>query len=322
MNDHPTSLDLNRLEFVRPIGTKFVAQCPACAADGHDNKGEHLAIYPNGAYGCVVHPGDKDHNRKIFALAGIRGARTSYRPQKPHGPQELNEGRKNASIEAARSKRGTIVTRYPWSIAEMLNDSPQKLYNSASLLQTDPRHFLASLFAPDALLWTGETHHSGCSGRYAHHWRTCREWCACPVGGRCGPMVSPAIWKPGTVSRAQSEIASASYLVLDFDGFDGVPPPKLGPHLAASLATIRWLRDVEGWQLAAILWTGNKSLHAWFHTPPRDAVEHLHPMALALGMDPTLIGHPEHPCRLPGHSHAKTGFISRVLWLQATPYRP
>jgi hypothetical protein len=32
-----------------------------------------------------------------------------------------------------------------------------------------------------------------------------------------------------------------------------------------------------------------------------------------------LIGHPGHPCRLPGQRHTKTGGISRVLWLALRP---
>lgn len=50
----------------------LTSQCPACAHEGHDLKGRnHLRVYPNGAFNCIVHSGDKDHNRIIRAL--IRG---------------------------------------------------------------------------------------------------------------------------------------------------------------------------------------------------------------------------------------------------------
>ncbi len=57
-------LDLNKLLNVkRPGGGKTTAQCPACAADGGDAKKEHLVIYADGRFGCVVQPKDKDHNK-------------------------------------------------------------------------------------------------------------------------------------------------------------------------------------------------------------------------------------------------------------------
>jgi hypothetical protein len=42
----------------------------------------------------------------------------------------------------------------------------------------------------------------------------------------------------------------------------------------------------------------------------------LRPVLDPFGIDGSLIGHPEHPCRLPGQVHAKTGKMSRVLWLR------
>ena len=132
-------------------------------------------------------------------------------------------------------------------------------------------------------------------------------------------MVSPAIWKLGTVSRIGANVASCPYVVLDFDGFDGIAPKtpsEIKAHVAASLALIRWLREGLHWELAAMIWTGSKSIHAWFHSPPQDVLKSLKDTASQLGMDAGLIDHPEHPCRLPGQYHAKTGKCSKVIWLQ------
>ena len=131
-------------------------------------------------------------------------------------------------------------------------------------------------------------------------------------------MTAPAAWKAGTHSRNASNVVTARYTVLDFDGFDGikpVTPDELSRHILDSLALIRWLREVMDWHLAAILWTGSKSLHAWFHTPSSGVLASLLPVAKSFGMDAGLIGRPEHPCRLPGQRHAVTGKVSRVLWL-------
>jgi hypothetical protein len=65
------SLDVAKLEKVRELAGGIVqARCPACAEGGHDRKGEHLRIYPDGRFGCCVHPKDSDHRKRIWSLAG------------------------------------------------------------------------------------------------------------------------------------------------------------------------------------------------------------------------------------------------------------
>jgi hypothetical protein len=132
-------------------------------------------------------------------------------------------------------------------------------------------------------------------------------------------MTTPAVWKPGTVSRIGENVQSSPYVVCDFDGFDDRKPEtkdEINRHFHDSLALIRWLREGLRWELAAMVWTGSKSIHAWFRTPPPAAIQSLRNTAAALGIDAGLVGHPEHPCRLPGQIHAKTGRVSQVLWLQ------
>ena len=58
----------------RPDGS-LTARCPACAGTGNDNKGEHLIIFPDGRFGCAAHPGDHDHRKMIFKLAGTPASR-------------------------------------------------------------------------------------------------------------------------------------------------------------------------------------------------------------------------------------------------------
>src|SRR5690606_21123599 len=69
------SLDFSKLEKMRDLGDGKIARCPACAEGGQDRKGEHLRIYSDGKFGCCVHPGDSEHRKRIYALAGQRGKR-------------------------------------------------------------------------------------------------------------------------------------------------------------------------------------------------------------------------------------------------------
>jgi hypothetical protein len=67
------SLDVAKLEKVRELtGGMVQARCPACAEDGNDRTGEHLRIYPDGKFGCCVHPKDGEHRKRIWALAGCK----------------------------------------------------------------------------------------------------------------------------------------------------------------------------------------------------------------------------------------------------------
>jgi len=69
------ALNITVLEKVQRRGDgSIVARCPACAQDGHDSKGDHLIVYPDGRYGCVANPRDKQHNKLIMQLAGTRSA--------------------------------------------------------------------------------------------------------------------------------------------------------------------------------------------------------------------------------------------------------
>ena len=67
------SLDVSKLRNVHELAGDIVqAGCPACAEGGHDRAGNHLRIYPDGRFGCCVHPKDGEHRKRIFALVGVR----------------------------------------------------------------------------------------------------------------------------------------------------------------------------------------------------------------------------------------------------------
>jgi hypothetical protein len=312
-------LDLSRLEKVRSSGGKIIARCPACAEGGADRKGNHLCIFPSDKFGCAAVSGDAEHQRRIVALVGILGEcerdperERLWREQR--ASEELRARQRQCLLFAIRQKRQRIIARHLWAPEDVWEDSPQRI--DCALVESDPRHFLSSLLPAEANVWTGSVTQSG--KRHADRWRSVAAWHEASLD-EIGPMTTPTLWKPETVSRIAENAHAAPYVVCDFDGFDGQKPEtpaEIEQHRRDSLALIRWLREGLRWQLAAILWTGSKSLHAWFHTPPDDVLLSLRDTAPALGIDVGLIGRAEHPCRLPGQFHEKTGGMSRVLWLQ------
>lgn len=65
-----SELVMSRLHRVQRVSDGWTAQCPCCAAQGHDKTGNHLRIWAaNGAFNCVVGSGDdevgREHNRAI-----------------------------------------------------------------------------------------------------------------------------------------------------------------------------------------------------------------------------------------------------------------
>ncbi len=315
-----STIDFPRLEKVRRLASgDVISACPACREIGKDTKGDNFRVFSSGAFHCIAFPNDKEHNSRIFALVGVKGEHVhdparDIEWRQARAKERLAEQQCNAFANKARECRSSLIARYPWTLAEVWEDSPQRI--DCDLVALDPRHFLASLFSSEDLIWTGEVFHSGTA--HASRWRYCRHWLETDRE-LIGPMVTPATWKKGIASRTAANVLASPFTVLDFDGFDGISPQtpyEMETHLSASLAIIRLLREKFRWQLAAILHTGNKSLHAWFHTPPLEVLASLKPVASSLGMDAGLIGRGEHPCRLPGHLHAKSGKPSRVLWLQ------
>jgi len=61
------TLDVNKLENVVERTGKIIARCPACALKGRDSQGNHLVIFDNGAFSCII--GDANHRKEIYQLA-------------------------------------------------------------------------------------------------------------------------------------------------------------------------------------------------------------------------------------------------------------
>lgn len=176
------------------------------------------------------------------------------------------------------------------------------IHRSPTSVPTDPdaqwRSFL-QLFAADAYLWIGaEVWESGNEGRYQHCWRTRDQWLRCPsVPGR---YICPAIFMPGTTSRANSAVTARPFLVVESDVLNKA---EIG-------AVFLWLAD--SLSLRAIVDTAGKSLHGWFVCPDEDTLADLKIILPAFGCDPALFK-PCQPVRLPGA--LRDGRFQRLLYL-------
>jgi hypothetical protein len=66
-----SALDLGKLTNVKDHGDKITAGCPACKARGADASGNHLVLFPDGRFGCVVNS-DKSHRAEVLRHAGTK----------------------------------------------------------------------------------------------------------------------------------------------------------------------------------------------------------------------------------------------------------
>jgi len=66
-----SKLDLRKLEGVKHRADCVIARCPACAEAGRDSNRDHLKIDANGGFVCFKNAQDREHSKRILALAGL-----------------------------------------------------------------------------------------------------------------------------------------------------------------------------------------------------------------------------------------------------------
>jgi hypothetical protein len=105
-----SKIDVSKLTNAVKKDGKTVARCPACVARGGDAKGNNLVVYDDGKFGCAASPKDKDHNRMILQLVGVKEVKPGvyHVPVRrvQHAPSQVIKvvgrfGRSSASAPAA-----------------------------------------------------------------------------------------------------------------------------------------------------------------------------------------------------------------------------
>lgn len=311
-------------------GWKWVGQCPACAADGNDAAGNHLAVFADGKFSCVRFPGESgtDHRRKMATLCpALRGGKST-------GPvfvaPDLTKER-----EALKAAAKTLFE----AIVGSLSGDVDSLGKSARI-DEDPRWQFAAfcdLFNPDDIIWVGHLKDAGPMGARKNPitgeietWETKPHRLFSRHIFRAGDLAERermfrtayqdrldltrgVAWKPGSVSRSMENALAMRLAVVEHDD---VSKP-------AQVALLKYVRDVLKWNLRAVIDTTGKSIHGLFDvsrlSPETRAA---HAVTLEnMGADPNALRGSATRCPglirqpnpdKPGKPH---GDMQRILWL-------
>lgn len=318
-------LDISKLQNVKQRGDKIIAACPACRADGSDKKGNHLYYKPGAFFGCAAHQGDSLHRKDIFALVGVIEELTPEEKK-----QWSRQKRKTEAIEQRKRRRQALDEKVTGEIEnvlerklapyvddcwrlELLDTSPIRIDSQ----EDAPRDLLQFLFKEDDVLWLGSPYDTG-KAKHAANFRTCAEWMEVDAAD-LPPRVAAGTFKAGSISRCSDNVLTSPFIIIESDELIGHKPTTAAEkerNKALGAALIIYAQEKLGLKLRAVIDTGNKSLHAWFDTPPPKDLEIIKRMARGLRIDAGVIDNCQSfPLRMPHCIHEKTNQPARLLYL-------
>ncbi|MCE0522042.1 MAG: hypothetical protein LV480_03945 [Methylacidiphilales bacterium] len=283
------------------MSDKTTMPCPACREAGKDTDGDNLRIFPSRKFHCIAAGKDKSHNRRIIELMPELGSKDSLPSSGPFVARPI-----------PKPKRLDLLARikadFPATVADLWEASPARCDEDLD----ETRAFLR-LFPHDGLLWiapdiyqTGKPEHTLC-------WRTRTEW-ERETFTAPGMRIAPSSFRQGTISRKAKNVIQHLFVVIESDLIgDG----KLYSSKDEFCSLIRWLREACGWQLAAVVDSGRRSLHAWFRHPGDVDMTQLAEHDAALGLD-SKFSEPSQPWRLPGVKREGSGTRQSLVYLERT----
>lgn len=167
---------------------------------------------------------------------------------------------------------------------------------------------LLRLYGEDDLLWTGEPFDFG-----AHCFNSVKHLTAQAYAGRmpAGQFVCPNPFQPRTKRRTADRIAKRKFIVVEVD--DAFPSDKQRNKDYCG-ALFRWLMEEHGLELAAVIDSGNKSLHGWFYAPEPAMIEWVMKVLPGAGADPATMRATQ-PVRMPSKKRNDNGEDQRLLWI-------
>lgn len=236
-----------------------------------------------------------------------------------HSPRRQRRPRRASKPFDGPTYRRKLIQRSGGvSEAELHELSPIRLtWNPGPM---DAVALLDALYAPDDVLFIG--------GTYDTTVRTAKEWRRVIEQGKTWPHIIPNPVtgrkhnnRSGIPSwRCDASIADYRFAIAEFDEIDG----KKFPH-AEQLAFWHTIIADDLLIVAALIDSGNKSIHAWLRVNLPDATAWVREVEEGM-YDPetgrmALLGadrscrNPSRLSRLPGHFRAEKGKLQRLLYL-------
>jgi hypothetical protein len=225
----------------------------------------------------------KEVNRKL-RKAVLDGTNEKARKLTPEEKEKLAARKERERMrERAAKALPHLLKTWKWSYNEIIGSSPAILPVNAS----EHWKLLLSKFAPDDVIWIGDTFHSG-KPEHTTHFKTAADWLK--ESATPGPFICPATFKNTSHARSNDNVVTRRFLVVESDVLS---KDEVG-------AIFKWLRDAAKLDLVAIVDTAGKSLHGWFAFPADDEkLDDLKLILPAYGCDPKLFTASQ-PVRLPG----------------------
>ena len=203
----------------------------------------------------------------IFSNYRLRDAiwRAGVHPSTPPGSKK--EDHNSLKLRAKLSKP-IILKENAWSFEQMKKDSPVKCGD-----QIDQWHLMLGLFKPEEIIFLGSRWDSN-----PQNFKPAGEWMKFLVP-QPFEQIGPAVYKDGVTARRKDQILYQPYMVVESDRltFD------------ESCAIFSWLKNRAKLNLKAIVYTGGKSLHAWYEMPSESHFKDLKIILPELGCDPAML---------------------------------
>ena len=169
------------------------------------------------------------------------------------------------------------------------------------------RAFLNHLFEPDDNLWHGEPFQSGHADNVMQ-FDVAGRLATCPPSAQ---FIAPNPFQPDTYARKTENLSDRKYFVVECDTASENPEEN---RLRCG-AVFRYAERVQPlMRLAAVVDSGNKSLHGWFEYPCEEVYSWAKAVLPALGADPATMRLAQ-PVRAPG-AFRDNGAVQHLLWLK------
>lgn len=254
--------------------------CPACRAEGRDDTGNHLFLFPTGAWGCVCFKGEagRDHRRRMMELL------PELRGKKGQGIQKRSDFR--AEKEAVRGIMATdLWEEIKAELAMTLEENP---FGKSAHLPGDLAGALAvycAAFAPGQRAWAGSRWDLG-----EEKWNAQEEAKRHDRNRFISHIFDPhdladRVRMVERIERDDLDHASGRILggseteraiedestlklafrVVEHDS-ELVGGVKTDTPIPAQVAAVRYAQTVLGWRLLWVISTGGKGIHAAFDT--------------------------------------------------------